>query len=366
MTKVAKIADIHLGLSGRHDDIISSLEVLRDYCADRSIDVVFILGDLFHDRQAVATDVMCSAYEFLKESKHKYNQNWIAFPGNHDMFLKLSWEVNSLIPLGEVCTLINTVKIVEVDGQRYWILPFIDSEASYMKVLRRIEARYKDGDILLTHIGACTAKKNICFLLQHWSVVDFSQSPFDRIYAGHFHLHQQVGHNLWYTGSLLPYKFDEGDSTHGAIIYDTDKGKHELVDIWDMWKEYRKGEVPPPQYRTILDTTLDQVDNIQHNLIRVATTRAYSQNEQIEVRDKLLKMGAKSVMFADMATESNTRPGITIEETKTDAVQIGELFGRYFDEDKDNTVGLRRNLAIKLNLEIMQEGDELYEARQNP
>jgi DNA repair exonuclease SbcCD nuclease subunit len=232
MTKIAIIADVHLGYAGRSKDVIWALSVVRDYCRDNNIDTVIVLGDLFHDRQHLSIEILCGAYDFFKATKIEYEQEWIAFPGNHDMFLKHSWDINSIRPLGEILTIIDDVKLLMVDDKRYWILPFIYSESAYMRILERIEKQANKEDVLLTHVGVNNAIQNVCFLLQRWSMVTFVQSKFSRVYAGHFHLQQQVSNNLWYPGSLIPFKFDEGDHPHGFFVYDQDADEHVFIDVF--------------------------------------------------------------------------------------------------------------------------------------
>lgn len=363
MTKVALIADVHLGFGNRQRDILWCLRTVRQYCQDHNIDVVIVLGDFFHDRSHLSIEVLCEAYEFLKETKETYKQQWIAFPGNHDMFLKHSWQITSIRPLSEVLTIIDTVKILMVENQRYWILPFVYSEAAYMRILWHIEGEYREGDILLTHIGASNAVRNICFLLQKWTVINLESSRFRRIYAGHFHLQQQVADNMWYVGSLIPFKHDEGDSDHGFIVYDQDTQTHEFIDVRVAGAEIYPDTPVPPQYCTFHDDLLNEKteDDVRGNLIRVATTREYTPNECKEIRDRLMNMGAARVTFINLVKE----PILATPTQVGEPVKIEELFPNWFDQDTKGTVDLKRNLAIRLNHEIMQEGNEIYATRHN-
>ncbi len=216
MSKIAITADIHFGVQGRTTDILWACKVLREYCKIFNISTVIILGDLYHNRSSIDIDIMCVTANFFEECAEKYDQKWIVFPGNHDMYLRHSWEVTSLVPLRKHLTVIEDVKLLTLDDKRFWILPFIQHERSYMKVLKAIEQQYEKGDILLTHIGVRGAILNTCFLLKDWSHVEFEHSKFERVYTGHFHSSQNVNEKVWYPGSLIPFKFDEGDVPHGA------------------------------------------------------------------------------------------------------------------------------------------------------
>ena len=263
------VADVHLGYAGRSRDILWALGVVRRYCQEHGIDTIVVLGDLFHDRQHLSIEILCGAYDFFRAAKVEYGQQWIAFPGNHDMFLKHSWDINSIRPLGEILTIIDDVKLLTIDDKRYWILPFVYSESAYMRILERIEKQASKEDVLLTHVGVNNAIQNVCFLLQRWSMVTFIQSKFDRVYAGHFHLQQQVSTNLWYPGSIIPFKFDEGDHEHGFYVYDQDANEHEFVDVFAEGRRLEPAVFTPPQFHTFSAELLDSSDDQRLHTKRV-------------------------------------------------------------------------------------------------
>jgi hypothetical protein len=279
------------------------------------------------------------------------------------MFLKHSWDINSIRPLGELLTIIDTVKILEIDNKRYWILPFVYSESAYMRILERIEKQADKKDILLTHIGVNNAIQNVCFLLQRWSTVSFLRSKFDRVYAGHFHLSQQIS-NLWYPGSLIPFKFDEGDHEHGFFVLDQDTNEHEFIDVFAEGRSSKPDIVLPPKFHTFSEEFLDSKtpEEVSGNVIRIATTRDYSPNECQTIRDRFVEMGAKKVTFICLAEGESHSTKIT----EFEPIKIEDLFSKWFEQDERGTKGLRHNLAIKLNREIIEEGNELYAKREDP
>lgn len=352
MSKVVLTADIHFGVPGRLDDIVFACRVIDRYCQATGIDTVVVLGDMFHDRRALEIDVLVAATQFFEEAK----QQWITFPGNHDMFLRHSWGITSLIPLRKHLTLIDDVKVLKLDGKRFWILPFIQLESAYMRVVRRIEEKFEDGDGLFTHIGICGATLNTCFLLKDWSIVSFENTPFDRVYTGHFHSKQQIGENVWYPGSPIPFKFDEGDVPHGFYVYDTDDNTHKFVNIWKAAEKLLPDEVPPPQFRTILESRVSDLEesDVRHNMIRIALERDYSNDEKRVLRDRLVDMGAKAVRWLNLAqkTEVETREVVAHENR--------DLFKAWVENDEKGTKDLDRSILNDIHNEVIVEGDELY------
>ena len=358
MSKVVFLADVHLGVGNRHNDIMWALKTVHKYCQARKITNIITLGDLFHDRQTLNIDILCEAHDFFKMAKNS-GQEWTAFLGNHDMYLKHNWQINSIKPLQEVLTFIDNIKIIKIDTQRFWILPFIYSEKAYIKTLQQIEEQYQEGDVLLTHIGINNAIKNVCFLLQEWNTINFTNSKFKQVYSGHFHVSQQVDNNVWYIGSIIPFRFDEGDSSHGFILYDTETQTHTFKDIWQTAKQMQTEGEPTPQYKTIPDNTINEQteNNITGCNIRIMVSKDYSQSERQGVREHLTQLGAKTISFNDTLIKRET-----IEQTiaDVDSMRMDELFTKLYETDIKGTKGLKKALAQKLNIDIIQEGDALY------
>lgn len=359
MSKILIAADVHLGVPDRTKDILWSLRVMREYCHVAGIDTAIILGDLFHDRVSIGIEVLASAAQFFEETSTKYGQNWIVFPGNHDMFLRHSWDVNSLTAMRRNMTVIEDVKLLELDDRRFWVVPFITYEKSFMQVISEIEKQTQDGDSLFTHIGVRGALYNTCFLLKDWSVVNFEHTSFHRIYTGHFHSKQQIGENCWYPGSPIPFKFDEGDIAHGFYVYDLAADSHKFINIWKAGSKFFPDEVPPPQFHTFLDDKLSEKtkDEVNNNIIRVGLQREFTQDEKGQMRKFLMDLGARSVRWWDMFTKKEEKSKIT---EGVDPTEHGDLFNAFLSVDKKGTKELDLNMLKTRHAEVINEGDQEY------
>lgn len=360
MSKVAIAADFHFGVPGRLGDIMWAAKTMREYCKIAQIDTVIILGDLFHDRRSIEIDVLSSVAKFFEDTKVKYNQNWIVFPGNHDMFLRHSWDVNSLTILRKHLTIIEDVKIITVDDARFWVVPFITYERPFMKVLKKIESQYQDDDILLTHVGVRGATLNTCFLLKDWSVITFEHSKFRKVYTGHFHSKQQVGDNVWYPGSPIPFKFDEGDVAHGFYVYDLNEKDHKFINIWKAGEKFFPDVVAPPQFYTITDDVINQITStdINNGIVRVALQRDYTVDERRQIKEHLSQLGARTVRWMDLTKKMERQEVITAAPSRN-------LFQSWVELDKNGTKGLDNKILHKVNDEIIHEGDEKYSVEES-
>lgn len=312
-------ADIHNGYRGKLLDCVWSMEVMRRYAADQSIKTILVCGDLFHDRVSLGIDVVNAVYDQLMKNIEA-EQTWYCFPGNHDMFLKNSWEVNSLRVFRGVLRVIEDVEQVLFGDRTFHILPFIHYESKYMEVLKKIETDAGEDDILLTHIGINGATLNECFLLKNWNIVNFRESKFKRVFVGHFHCNQTVGENVWYPGSPIPFRYDEGVVPHGFLVFDLKTNAVEFKLITDVAKQWPDlYETRPPEYLTIIDENIkDCLGLVPNNHIRLMLTRQYTHNELANIRLALHgKLKARSIDFLIPKKE--------IDELSTIQNQLGDI-----------------------------------------
>ena len=361
MSKIAISADIHFGVPGRTDDILWACRVMREYCKLVGIDTMLVLGDLYHNRQSIEIDVNSKAFKFFEQTKEEYQQNWIVFPGNHDMFLRHSWDINSLTPLRKHLQVIEDICILQINDTRFWVVPFITYEKTYMKVIKSITKHPQfrpNQDNLLTHIGVRSATLNTCFLIKDWSIVSFEDIPFHRIYTGHFHSKQQIGANVWYPGSPIPFKFDEGDIAHGFYVYDLEQDSHKFINIWKAGEKLFPNEQPPAQFITILDEDIESQTpaDLQNNIVRVVLQKDYTSNQKSEIKQQLLQLNAKDIRWMDIYNKKQNNE----EVTESPSILHNDLFANWLSSDTKNLKDLDLKVLNRCNQEVVHEGDELY------
>ncbi len=351
MSKLLITADIHCGLPSKIKDCIWSMEIMNNYAIKNEIRDVVILGDLFHDRTNLGIDVVNMVYDQLKKFKES-DVRWIAFCGNHDMFLKNSWGINTLHIFGDFMQIFEDTGQFKIGKQTFRVLPFIHYESEYMKVLTKINEESDSNDILLTHVGVHGATLNECFLVKNWNSVTFDNVKFKRIYTGHFHCHQQVGDKTWYPGSPIPFKFDEGVVDHGFIVYDIEKETHEFVDIFKCSDEKDR----PPKFLMIIDEDIPKcVSILNKNHVRIILSKDYTHNEMITLKDALKKRGALSV---DWMLPKKEIQEITTSQLKLSEINTPEnLFSSWIETDKPD---LDKNVLMAAFKQIAQEAEERY------
>lgn len=344
--KIIVTADIHNGYPGRLDDTIWAMNKISRYAEENDINNVIVLGDMFHNREHISIDVLNAVTDFLDNKPEE--QEWIMFPGNHDMFMKTSWDINSIKPLSRYAKVINKPAKFAIGERTFWVLPFMHFEDEYMEVMRSINEKCDEGDVLLTHVGVNNAVNNSCFLLKYWSKVNFSDTNFGLILSGHFHNYQVIDDKICYPGSPIPFKFDEGMVDHGFLVIDVDELFVEFVNIRDG----EDGTVP--DFVTCLDEDVDSVD-VTGNRVRVNLNREYSEDELRDLRNTLIDKGALSVQWMKKSIEDNSEtPNIAVES----ALEGGSVFEQWM-ESKDLS-DYDDKLLKSLNVEVSTLAEDLY------
>ncbi len=321
--KILITADVHYGIPGKTQHSNWAMKIIREYARTKSIDIIIVLGDLFHDRNSISVDALATVHDFFDTAINKYNQRWIVLPGNHDLYLKNSWDITSLKHLSNMIDVIGDVKKIIIGGRNFWTLPFIHYEAAYMDVVRSIDNKASSEDVLLTHIGINGAKLNECFLLKNWNIVKFDNTKFPKIFTGHFHCHQGIG-KAWYPGSPIPFRFDEGLVDHGFIEYDIDDNTFEFIKIFD--NSHLIAEVVAPDYRTIVESQIGFDYNNCH--VRVCLDQDYTSNELSSMRNRLLESGALSVKW--MKANRDAADNKTIIN---DHLNKSDIFTKWLEHD---------------------------------
>jgi len=330
---------------------------IRNYAQRHNIKHVFILGDLFHDKEIMNVEVAGQVYDFFKETKSpKYNQEWMVFPGNHDMYYKYSWKTTTLHMFTDALTVLEDLYRLEIYGRRFWTVPFIAVDKAYMNVIDELDNDSKNNDVILTHVGCIGATYNFCFLFQDQKAINFDHRAAGQVFTGHFHCYHRAGVKTHYVGSPIPFSFDEGVVQHGFVVYDCQTGEHEFVDLRPLMKNDFAGQLIPPNMLTV---DIEQLNNftkeeIEGNCFRIVLEQYIPEELTASTRDKLMDLGAKQVRWLKL--KDNLEPH---KIKSKGSIEIRDLFKTFLEQDK-NADKYNLELMEKLHSEIIYEGDSLY------
>jgi len=282
LVKILHTADLHIGedifsqysvkaASERFNDILYSLEQIKNIALENDVDAVIIAGDVFN-RIIPSGNSSLHFSKFLKQLLEN-RIHTIIVRGNHDRpyaegTSELLKTYNILLSTKQeeyfhYLSRIENIVISAKDGKKisFTSLPYYPSELEFREVKSVEEAfekaRYEkrqefitklkeeslrkvnelrsnaiaDYHILVAHVpilGAIPGSERIFYGSKYevvYEVNEISRLPFDYIALGHFHVMQQVGsEKCWYSGSIYRLTFDEPSYLDGREVSKSSKG----------------------------------------------------------------------------------------------------------------------------------------------
>lgn len=268
MTKVAHLADLHLGyshLASRTDDNRnqrqvdfeqSALTVAR-YLAEQKPDLVLVAGDLLHDTNMYPA-ALAGAVRFcriLQEAKIPL----LAIGGNHDE-AEAEGRYNGLLFLQEHADLQLLLRQDPVDIKDLRIHPvsyrIISRSARSGESLKPFQWSSEKANILLAHGYA--AGEGVA-PLPEGSDIEIPQawledSRFAACLLGHIHTHKKISERSFYAGSLERRNFGESSEEPAFWIHNIEEGA--LVESTSVKVSDLSEDLPRP----MIDLQVDAQD----------------------------------------------------------------------------------------------------------
>ena len=210
--KIIAIGDPHI----KSDNIneFSIFENKLHDLIDREIpDIVVILGDVLHHHEKLYTSSLNRAIEFIENIGKKYKT--FVLVGNHDMinnqqFLTKNHWMNGIKKLDSNITIVDSV--VEYEKMLFcpYVFPgrFIEALNTYQ------EMDWKESKLIFAHqeFKGCKMGAIISETGDNWD------ENYPLVVAGHVHMNQWIGKNIFYTGSALQHAFGESEKNIIPVI----------------------------------------------------------------------------------------------------------------------------------------------------
>lgn len=240
MSELLFFTDIHIHSHkksiSRIDDCLKVLEWVFETAEKNNIKDVLFLGDLFHDRQKIDVLVYQKTFEiFLKRQISKASFNIYLLIGNHDMYHRDRWDINSISPLNAIpgIKVIDKPETLDILGHKFDFMPHAENpleDLSNFKGKReflcahlavdgaKLNSHGTEADVIVEHDGEMVKVDKDCF------------SKWERTFLGHYHAPQQVSDTIEYIGSPLQLNFGETFQTKHICIFNPDTGERKYVD----------------------------------------------------------------------------------------------------------------------------------------
>lgn len=191
MSKVALITDLHLGVHKSSPIFLKSqIDFFKNqfvpYLKANEIDTIFMLGDLFDNRQAINVYVYNEVYKLFDEILRDFKIHVIC--GNHDIFYKTTVSVNSLkfLNLFDNVKVYEDVELLNIENRGILMVPW---QVDNIEFRNRIANKNIHCDVCMGHLevvgfkmtndrsDACAAGVPAQVLFENYSLT----------FSGHFH-----------------------------------------------------------------------------------------------------------------------------------------------------------------------------------
>ena len=296
--KLLHTSDWHLGMSFRGRSSAEDQEYFTEQiCSiikERKIDAVIISGDVF-DRNLASGEAVALYDRIMTRIVGEMNTPVLSVAGNHDSAERLSQchELLKKSGLYVAGSLSEDFMTFESDDAQIFLIPWFTTEKArsvfhertseinsledaWIVVASKIKAKFKcdKKHILVTHAFIVNAETSVS---DRAAEVGFATAVgkavfdgFDYVALGHIHKHQDIGENIAYCGTPMPYSFGKEEKQEkGIIVIDTD----------DMTKEFVT--LKPLHRRTTLAGTYDEIlkadypEDVKNGYVRLEVNDSY-------------------------------------------------------------------------------------------
>jgi DNA repair exonuclease SbcCD nuclease subunit len=352
MAKALLFSDLHLHAHKesvhRLQHCIDTLEWIFDQAVAHDCDHILFLGDLFHERAKIDVLNYLRTFEvFMKRmlvDQPKFDM-WLLI-GNHDMYHRERWDVNSVKPL----TAIPKVHIVDTPSSILFgdvLIDFCPHTENPIRELEKIkESRTKESlRILLGHMAVHGAELNRLYGTRADVIVEYDNDmipvsvdifkDWDHVFLGHYHGAQHLNDKVEYLGSPLQLSFGEAFQEKHILILDletmekeyvvnTFSPKHlilqpEEVASHDMNNAFVRVEVDDTGNKELIDMQRDIQKKFE------VLSFSYKQKDKKMEQDKAVVTASKAMLQneAEMLQIYMDNHGVPSGMDKTHLLQIG-------------------------------------------
>lgn len=310
-------ADIHLydnhkySVDGsRLNSIYKNLLRMIKYISKKNVDVkmIIIAGDIFHIYNP-SENIIKLFSKFVKIAV-KNGVSVKVITGNHDTN-GINYAFESLSNINDLGGYNNSFNVFPIKNDeaiyteiiRDVNFVYVPWQENLSQVLRKVKnKRIKDKyNVLITHCAVDGALTNSDHEMKNTKITKKILSGWDYVALGDFHSYQCLGENIYYSGNISKYVWDErhADKAFNYVEIDSVSGvKIKKVKLPDS--EFIEIKIDYDQIDEYLNEKIIEVDGkkIAGSFIKLFVFNQTGYGEKVvELKKHLIKCGAMDVYF---------------------------------------------------------------------
>ena len=276
------------GLTSRAKDVSKVVKQLFEYAKENEIKTLFILGDVFHNRQKnlIPIDLYNLVFKDL-EIFADHNIDLFILVGNHDQVAKGSHR-NALTPFNNIAMVVSHPTVLSIEGIDFFFLPheeYTESIDSLNNLITENNQRYSKSGIVVPRIqlGHCGIEggKLTGFDTESKEPISLGALRTDEFlacYYGHYHISQKLSENARYVGAPLQHSFRDIDNKCGFwdIVVKQNNSNWEVVEKFIPTdapefhycdaKDYYTGKYPEGDFVKLKNATKEDKQKFMNDL----------------------------------------------------------------------------------------------------
>jgi DNA repair exonuclease SbcCD nuclease subunit len=338
MSKALIFSDLHLHAHkdriDRLQDCVKTLEWIFETAKSHNCRYIFFLGDLFHERSKIDVLNYLKAFEVFMKYAYKKIDVYLLV-GNHDMYHKEKWDVNSIKPF----TAIQNVHIIEKPKALKFddcLIDWLPHTENPIKELADLAQQHNGaGDVLLAHIAINGAMTNTFYGVKSDVITEYDNEmmPVDigilkdykRVFLGHYHGAQNLNSKVEYIGSPLQLSFGEAfQQKHVAIL-----------DLETLERKYVVNEFSPKHLIVTPTDVENEAYELSGNFVRLSVD----------------DVGSKSILDLKRQIASSSSP-LSLDIKETDSKKTQEVSHAMLNEAQN----VLTNIADVLTTYMKERG----------
>lgn len=337
MSKALIFSDLHIhNHKDRVDRLQNCIDVLNwvfDEAAKNNCEYIFFLGDLFHERAKIDVRNYLKTFEVFMNHmiRDAADRDMYLLVGNHDMYHKERWDINSVKPLSAIprVHIVDAPTQIKIGGRKIDWLPHTENPVKELCDLKNKNSG--SGDILLGHISVHGALLNVCYGTKADVIVEFDGDmiPVDvnvfddwkMTFLGHYHASQMIGDKVEYVGSPLELNFGEAFQQKHLIVLDLDT----------LDKKYIVNDFSPKHLIVSPKDIKDNNYDLNNNFVRI-TVDSMSTKDLIDLKREVSKN--HNILSLDTKEKEKSKEDgqIHIDNANSVLMNIEEMLKKYVDE----------------------------------
>lgn len=339
MSKALIFSDLHIHAhKDRTDRLQNCIDVLNwifEEASKNDCKYIFFLGDLFHERAKIDVKNYLKTFEVFMNHmiEDSADRDVYLLVGNHDMYHKERWDINSIKPLSAIpkVNIIDQPQQTVIENVKIDWMPHTENP---IKELVELKKKNKGaGSILFGHMSVNGALLNTCFGTRSDVVVEYDNdmipvdveqfSDWDHVFLGHYHGPQKLNEKVEYVGSPLQLTFGEAFQEKHVIV----------LDLETFEKKYIQNNFSPKHLIITPKDIQDENYELDGNFVRVVTDNIASKDLIDLKRDIVKKHNILSIDTKQTDKKKNIDQD-TVLNIKTDLLNVNDIIKNYIKHTK--------------------------------